>query len=222
MPYDVDNTFGIDWFNIDWAKRNPYSWSPSNEARPLYTRILSIPAYRKEFTRLFRDFLIFVSSDDYLVKKVRATRDLIAPCVISDPLHSSDYGWSYNDFLNSYNNRLNTGHVKYGVIPFINARIEEADRQLDARSEVEDPGTVPEVILYPNPASGSLTIENAANYHSFRLINSSGQLVKTQIIEGNRICSVDLGGLTEGLYYLILDSSYSQPLAKKILISGSR
>jgi len=36
IPYDLDNTLGIDFFNIDWATRNIYNWAASNEPRPIY------------------------------------------------------------------------------------------------------------------------------------------------------------------------------------------
>ncbi|MFY8078119.1 MAG: CotH kinase family protein, partial [Flavobacteriales bacterium] len=34
IPYDLDNTLGIDWVNVDWAQRNLYSWTTSSN-RPL-------------------------------------------------------------------------------------------------------------------------------------------------------------------------------------------
>ncbi|HCM58785.1 MAG TPA: hypothetical protein DIS74_00075, partial [Bacteroidales bacterium] len=41
IPYDVDNTFGIDWFGINWAERNIYGWQPGgDQVRPLYDRIV--------------------------------------------------------------------------------------------------------------------------------------------------------------------------------------
>jgi len=219
MPYDVDNTFGIDWFNVDWAKRDPYGWSPAQQARPLYTRILEVPAYRKEFTRLFRDFLIFISTDEYLVNNARTIRDLIAPHVVSDPLHSADYGWSYNDFLTSYNARLNTGHVKYGLIPYIKTRTDEAERQLDLRSGVWEKPVTQVVRAYPNPASTILSIENATGYTDYRLISSLGQVLKRGRLE-NTMEKISLEGMPEGICVLMLDGPDKEPFVHKILISG--
>jgi spore coat protein H len=53
IPYDLDNTFGVDWANIDWANRNIYYWAPSNqqsEPRPLYTRLMSVQRYKDLFS----------------------------------------------------------------------------------------------------------------------------------------------------------------------------
>ena len=47
IPYDLDNTLGIDWFGVDWANTDIYEWSYlSGDYRPIYERILSIPAYK--------------------------------------------------------------------------------------------------------------------------------------------------------------------------------
>ena len=42
IPYDLDNTFGIDWFSINWAERNIYTWANDDQPRPLYWRILNV------------------------------------------------------------------------------------------------------------------------------------------------------------------------------------
>ena len=47
IEYDMDNTFGIDWFGIDWANRNLNNWH-SND-RPLVERLLSYPFYKDLF-----------------------------------------------------------------------------------------------------------------------------------------------------------------------------
>ena len=26
IPYDYDNTFGVDWFDVDWSNSNPYNF----------------------------------------------------------------------------------------------------------------------------------------------------------------------------------------------------
>ena len=40
IPYDLDNTLGIDWINRDWATRNIYDWQQHGDNyRPLYERI---------------------------------------------------------------------------------------------------------------------------------------------------------------------------------------
>ena len=41
IEYDMDNTFGIDWFGIDWANRDFNSWYNAN--RPIIVRLFSYP-----------------------------------------------------------------------------------------------------------------------------------------------------------------------------------
>ena len=50
IEYDMDNTFGIDWSGINWANRNIYNWASTNDARPLYTKILNVPYYKNQFS----------------------------------------------------------------------------------------------------------------------------------------------------------------------------
>ena len=52
IPFDLDNTFGIDWLGKDWTTQNNYNWSKSGAKRPLYTKILARPTYAKRFTYL--------------------------------------------------------------------------------------------------------------------------------------------------------------------------
>ncbi|HML85735.1 MAG TPA: CotH kinase family protein, partial [Bacteroidales bacterium] len=51
IPYDYDNTFGIDWANVDWSRANPYNY-PSLIAQPLPLsyRLLQVPEYRNLYT----------------------------------------------------------------------------------------------------------------------------------------------------------------------------
>ncbi|MFM9422098.1 MAG: hypothetical protein RIR06_559, partial [Bacteroidota bacterium] len=54
IPYDLDNTLGIDWVGIDWGSRAVYSWN-GNSTRPLFTRLLQVPGYRNEFTNYLHE-----------------------------------------------------------------------------------------------------------------------------------------------------------------------
>jgi len=51
IPYDTDNTFGIDWFGIDWASVDIYDYMDRlGGDRPLYEQMLTLPEYRDRFT----------------------------------------------------------------------------------------------------------------------------------------------------------------------------
>src|SRR6185295_16948385 len=50
LTYDTDNTFGIDWFGIDWGTRNIYNWAASGANPVLIQRIMNVPEYVSRFT----------------------------------------------------------------------------------------------------------------------------------------------------------------------------
>ncbi len=44
IPYDYDNSFGVDWFNTDWSNADPYDYPKVvSGSRPLAERILNNP-----------------------------------------------------------------------------------------------------------------------------------------------------------------------------------
>ncbi|MFH0760048.1 MAG: CotH kinase family protein [Bacteroidota bacterium] len=221
MPYDVDNTFGIDWFNVDWARRDVYSWSYVNEPRPLYTRILAVSAYRKEFTRLFYELLDLASTQDHLVQHALTLRDLYATSLAQDPLYPRDHGWNSYFFYQSFNESLSASHVKYGLIPYINTRIETARQQLDDISGTEEFSADQAIRIYPNPASDKLVIQHDPRGGSLLLLNLQGQMVSSTDLSHSSETSVDVSRLPEGLYLLRIIRDIRNPIPEtfKVMIS---
>ena len=52
IPYDTDNTFGIDWVGGDWGPRDIYHWWKTGESRPLTSKSLVIRSTRTVFPSL--------------------------------------------------------------------------------------------------------------------------------------------------------------------------
>lgn len=130
IPYDVDNTFGIDWFDRDWGTRDIYDWEQhGSEMRPLYTRLLEVPEIRDRYSFYMDQLLDVLGNEDSLFAWIDGIRDMISPHVINDPYHSLDYGYTFADFLNSYSNPTGA-HVKYGLKPYIQTRLQSAREQL--------------------------------------------------------------------------------------------
>ncbi len=121
IPYDVDNTFGIDWFNIDWAKRNIYTWQMDGAPRPLYSRLINNPELRKQFSYYANKLIVNTLNIEAIKESVTIRKNLIAPYVQTDPYYPRDYGFTYTDFLNSFTQAFGA-HVKYGLFPFLDAR----------------------------------------------------------------------------------------------------
>ncbi|MEZ4694892.1 MAG: CotH kinase family protein [Rhodothermales bacterium] len=132
IPYDFDNSFGVWWDGIesgvDWGTRNVYSWGNSNESRPLTERILSVPTYEQRFSFFLSEALGYFEPTD-VEARVNAIHSLIAAAAEADTFRTLDYGYSIDDFHNSYTTALGA-HVTYGLLPFVEARFNSATSQL--------------------------------------------------------------------------------------------
>ena len=121
VPYDVDNTLGIDWIGRDWGKRNIYDWQHHGDHyRPLYERLINLPEFRDQYT-FYSKQLIEKIDYDSLENAIIERRDMIFPYITDDPYYPLDYGYTPSDFLNSYEQALG-GHVAYGLLPYIQTR----------------------------------------------------------------------------------------------------
>lgn len=119
IPYDVDNTFGIDWFDIDWASRNIYNWA-SEESRPLYKRLMLIPDYKSQYTHYIRKVAEIITSDD--VKDfIQLLKIRTRPYLQTDPYYPLDYGYSIHSFDQCWESGTG-GHIPIGIVPFLEQR----------------------------------------------------------------------------------------------------
>ena len=131
IPYDLDNTFGIDWFNEDWASRNMYFWANENEPRPLYWNILAVPKYRAIFTYYFRTFLDIQYNPATVLPHIDQLKDMIDPFVPSDPFYPLDYGFTMDHFNDSYVGSVPFNHTGDGLKPFVEDRHYWSELQID-------------------------------------------------------------------------------------------
>ncbi|MCB9290258.1 MAG: CotH kinase family protein [Lewinellaceae bacterium] len=131
IPYDLDNTFGIDWFNIDWATRDMYNWSHPDEPRPIYERLMEIPEYRNRYSYYMSRFAEEIYTEAALFPYFEEIKDRIAPYVQTDPYYPLDYGFSYLDFNNAYGSETPYFHTKSGLEHFVTARRNATLEQLE-------------------------------------------------------------------------------------------
>ena len=130
IPYDLDNTLGIDWLDRDWGTRNIYEWSQhGSEVRPLYTRLLEVQSIRDRYSFYIKQLLDLLADQDSLFGEIDQLRSLISPSVVDDYYHTLDYGYDYIDFVTSYE-EASGGHVDYGLKPYIQTRTAYAQLQL--------------------------------------------------------------------------------------------
>lgn len=130
IPFDVDNTLGIDWFISDLAQRDIYNWSPSGQPRPIYTQLMEVPLYRKRFSYYMQQMIEQFFNVDNLNPYLDERKALIDASVMDDPLYPLDYGFSFGDYETSFVDDLG-GHVRYGMKPYISERAASALAQLE-------------------------------------------------------------------------------------------
>ena len=126
IEYDMDNTFGIDWFGIDWANRDLNSWHNSN--RPLIVRLLSYPYYNDFFNTYLDQILTDLNSSEWY-NELQLKVSLLSSAVQSDTYYSMDYGFQFTDFLYAVNHSFGA-HVKKGVAEYLNERINTGFNQI--------------------------------------------------------------------------------------------
>ena len=131
IPYDYDNSFGIDWFNIDWSNIDPYEYAViDGDGRPLTEYLFSQVRYRN----LFSHFLEFYNEQlfdlDSMYQKLNYYVDFLYNAAQYDTYRTLDYGFSFNDFLNSYGSDFENAHVKQGILEFIASRKETLTNQI--------------------------------------------------------------------------------------------
>ena len=135
IPFDYDNTFGIDFLGQDWGPRNVYNWGHPAEARPLTTRILNVSVYRNRFTFYLKKLLAEEFVPAVLFPRIDQLLNMILPAAESDLFRTLDYGYDNDSFVSSFTEALGN-HVPYGLKPYIETRYNNALTQLDSNTNV--------------------------------------------------------------------------------------
>jgi hypothetical protein len=133
ISYDYDNTFGIWWSSImggvDWGTRSVYAWGHPTEPRPLASRLLAVPAFRDRLSFYLNRLLQRHYTTTRLAPRIDTLHALITPAAEADSFRTLDYGYTIQQFHNSYEQPLGA-HVTYGLKPFLNVRRASALSQL--------------------------------------------------------------------------------------------
>lgn len=138
IPYDYDNTFGIDFRDYDdWATRDIYNWGNVDQPNVLNNRILATPQLRNLLTH----FLNFYSDEVFQLSNWEERADSIKEFVTNAAERGPDncYGFSYGftalDFHQSYDSTgyfyENNLKLRRSIKEFVNARNISIDSQIE-------------------------------------------------------------------------------------------
>ena len=127
ITYDLDNTFGVDWFNVDWTAKNIHAWGDQNNNYPLYARVTSVPEYQLRLQLFLAEINAHMSSNAYVARSL-GYRDQLIGYVGPDPAYPLDYGYDSTNLYTAWHSAAG-GHVKTGIFPFINQRVSNTQNQ---------------------------------------------------------------------------------------------
>lgn len=124
IPFDYDNTFGVDWLDIDWANVNPYDFPKIvNSDRPLAERMMNNFQYKNLYTHFLQFYRDNVYELPLWENRIDEIKDMITPSALADTFKGKDYGFTPNDFFDSYSaTGYSNQHVKRGLKEYVNLR----------------------------------------------------------------------------------------------------
>ena len=97
IPYDYDNTFGIDWFSINWDMIDPYTYYLiADTERPLADIVFNNESYRSLFSRYLRFYIDHVFNISEWGGWIDDTIEMIDSSAYYDTYRTLDYGFTYN------------------------------------------------------------------------------------------------------------------------------
>ncbi len=129
IPFDYDNTFGIDWFNIDWDERDINNWG-AEESRPLTDRLFGIQRYRDRLNYYINKLMNDHFNSFTMFSEIDRLKAMVQQAAEQDQYRTLDYGFSIEDFNTSFDSPLDVFHVKRGVKEYILNRYNSARDQL--------------------------------------------------------------------------------------------
>lgn len=156
IPYDTDNTWGIDWIDRDWATRDLKSWTKTNDPRPLTTKILTVEAYKNNYYYYLGVLMDNYFNEDYLLPLFSKYKNLLVEAIETDTFYGRAFGYTYADFLNSFETKANVNHVDYGLREYLTLRRSKAIEQVVFSDKIlsTGKGALNDTRLFPNPSKG--------------------------------------------------------------------
>jgi spore coat protein H len=223
LPYDMDNTFGVQWGVSNINNRNIHDWGNLSGAKsPLTYRILAVPEFKIKYENYLRTLIDSVFNEQVLFPVLDSMKIILANAVESDPYFSgkwpSDYGYTIKNWENSYNSPIDD-HATFGLKPYISDRVKSARSQFLFKPNTSEIYLKDELKIYPVPAAHSIFVTGNGGFNHYKITNSMGIV----IVEGefknsfNEICT-DV--LSNGIYHLTLDNNHESKRLPFVIVKN--
>lgn len=215
ITYDPDNTFGVDWFNIDWAVRNYKSWVNTSFALPMAQKLLKINFFFEQYRNFADTVNQTIILPDSVFPRIDHLKQLIQQAAESDLFRSLDYGYTIADFNDSFNKKIDS-HTPYGLKPFFLKRHETLNSQLNPSSVYENPADGG-LTLSPNPVSGPLHVLTDNQNHEtllVRILDLEGRQITKDVPFTGRDVTLNVHELDRGLYILQVMMPEGKPVIR--------
>ena len=131
IPYDYDNSFSVDWFEIDWSSINPYDYAViDGDGRPLTDYLFSHVRYKNLFTHFLEFYINTSFNNSEWDNQLDSWHNASMAAAQDDEWRTLDYGFNMWDFNSSYGYNYQNQHIKQGIKRFISDRVSSLNDQL--------------------------------------------------------------------------------------------
>jgi hypothetical protein len=207
ITYDPDNSFGIDWFGIDWGRRDCRTWVNSGLNLPLAQKLLKITPFNEDYKAFLDTISRTIIHPDTVFPRIDALKALIQTAAEADIYRTLDYGYSINDFNQSFNQSIDD-HTPYGLKPFFAVRSASIQQQLHPAGTGSISGETPSFFTVPNPASDKFIVVIHEKIHDpvqIWIMDHLGRIVFVSEWKPVFYETFRIGFLTPGIYRLCLE-----------------
>lgn len=172
IPYDLDNTWGIDWIGHDWGTEDLTSWYTLSYKVPLTRQILNISKYYNRYIAYLNDAMEWFNTD-YVKPLVQVYQQQLHDAIQTDDYYPLDYGYTLSNFLNAFDVAAG-GHVDYGIGKYIETRLSYATQQLPAL-DADRMNANMRLSIFPNPSDGQFIQILGAEIDQIQIFDIHGQ-----------------------------------------------
>jgi spore coat protein CotH len=217
LPYDMDNTWGVQWGVPNINVRNVYQWgNTQNSAAPLTNKILAVPQFKKDYEYYLWQLCQEVYTTQNLFGVLDSLKLQLSPAIIVDPYFNNqvptDYGYTVADWNRSYIETIGN-HASFGIKPFIDDRRESALDQIPVSTALTEIAAI-DFTLTPNPMFQSCNVV-VSTKSILSVYTMQGQLLQTfQLPQGEHQLNLDL---QSGLYWVQVEQSQGRAAIKLVV-----